>query len=124
MKAGNQQTGARLRVVLAPDVAIGPGKADLLEGVAETGSIAAAGRRLGMSYKKARGLIEALNVQFGTPLVTTSRGGNARGGAALTDLGKTVLDEYRKMEAKTTKAIASDLARMRELLLKVSGREE
>ncbi|PIW26327.1 MAG: ModE family transcriptional regulator [Rhodospirillales bacterium CG15_BIG_FIL_POST_REV_8_21_14_020_66_15] len=116
MKAGNQQTGARLRIVLAPDIAIGPGKADLLEGVGETGSIAAAGRMLGMSYKKAWGLIEALNEQFGTPLVLTSRGGSTRGGAELTDLGRKVLDQYRKMEAKTAKAIASDLIAMRKLV--------
>ncbi|HBC07258.1 MAG: winged helix-turn-helix domain-containing protein [Alphaproteobacteria bacterium] len=116
MKAGNQQTGARLRVVLAPDVAIGPGKADLLQGVGETGSIAAAGRDLGMSYKKAWGLIEALNAQFGTPLVTTSRGGSTRGGAELTELGHKILDQYRKMEAKTEKAIAGDLIAMRKLL--------
>lgn len=116
MKAGNQQTGARLRVVLAQDVAIGPGKADLLEGVGETGSIAAAGRRLGMSYKKAWGLIEAMNAQFGTPLVSTSRGGSSRGGAELTDLGSKVLDQYRKMEAKTAKAIAGDLIAMRKLI--------
>ena len=116
MKAGNQQTGARLRVVLAQDVAIGPGKADLLEGVGETGSIAAAGRRLGMSYKKAWGLIEAMNAQFGTPLVSTSRGGSSRGGAELTDLGSKVLEQYRKMEAKTVKAIAGDLTAMRKLI--------
>lgn len=121
MKAGNQQTGARLRIVLAPDVAIGPGKADLLEGVGETGSIAAAGRRLGMSYKKAWGLIEALNGQFGSPLVATSRGGSSRGGAELTELGLKILDQYRKMEAKTEKAIAGDVAAMRKLLPNEDG---
>ena len=123
MKAGNQTTGARLRVVLAPDVAIGPGKADLLEGVGETGSIAAAGRRLGMSYKKAWGLIEALNGQFGTPLVATSRGGSRRGGAELTDLGQKVLGQYRAMEAKTEKAIAGDIAGMRKLLAETAEAE-
>ena len=46
MKAGNKTSGARLRIVLEPDIAIGPGKADILEGIRETGSIAAAGRRM------------------------------------------------------------------------------
>lgn len=116
MKAGNRTTGARLRIVLSPDIAIGPGKADLLQGVERTGSIAAAGRDLGMSYKRAWSLIEAMNSQFGAPLVTATRGGNRRGGAELTDLGHKVLNQYRAMEAKTAKAIARDLAALRRLL--------
>jgi molybdate transport system regulatory protein len=61
MKAGNKQVGARLRIVLEPDIAIGPGKADILQGIKETGSIAAAGRRMGMSYKRAWLLVETMN---------------------------------------------------------------
>lgn len=61
MKAGNKQVGARLRHLLEPDIAIGPGKADILEGVKETGSIAAAGRWMGMSYKRAWLLVETMN---------------------------------------------------------------
>jgi len=116
MKAGNQTTGARLRIVLSPDVAIGPGKADLLQGVERTGSIAAAGRELGMSYKRAWSLIEAMNAQFGQPLVTTTRGGNRRGGAELTELGRKVLNQYRAMEAKTAKAITKEMSALRRLL--------
>ena len=116
MKAGNQTVGARLRVVLAPDIAIGPGKADLLQEVGETGSIAAAGRELGMSYKRAWSLIEAMNAQFGAPLVVANRGGRQRGGAELTDLGRKVLERYRTIEAKTQKAIAADLTALRKLL--------
>ena len=116
MKAGNQQTGARLRIVLAPDVAIGPGKADLLDGIERTGSIAAAGRELGMSYKRAWSLVEAMNGHFGQPVVETSRGGRARGGAALTPLGRKLLDLYRKMETETRSVIKKDVQAMRRLL--------
>lgn len=116
MKAGNLRTGARLRIVLAPDVAIGPGKADLLEGIATTGSIAAAGRRLGMSYKRAWSLVERLNALFREPLVVTSRGGAGHGGASLTPAGAEVLASYRRMEAATAQAIAEDLGRLRVLL--------
>jgi molybdate transport system regulatory protein len=115
MKVGNRTVGARLRVVLAPDVALGPGKADLLEAVAGTGSIAAAGRALGMSYKRAWVLIEAMNGDFGTPLVQTSKGGRAYGGAALTETGERVLDLYRRMEAHAGEAIADDLEALRTL---------
>lgn len=116
MKAGNQTIGARLRVVLEPDVAIGPGKADLLDGIEKTGSIAAAGRQLGMSYKRAWSLIETLNEDFGAPLATTTRGGSQRGGAELTPLGQKVLALYRKMEERTHDVIATDVAALRKLL--------
>lgn len=113
MKVANQTTGARLRLVLAPRIAIGPGKADLLEGIRETGSIAAAGRRMGMSYKRAWGLVETLNGYFSEPLVATSRGGAMQGGAALTTMGAHVLDTYRRMEARTAEAVAEDFDALR-----------
>lgn len=116
MKAGNKQVGARLRIVLEPDIAIGPGKADILEGVKETGSIAAAGRRMGMSYKRAWLLVETMNRCFKTPLVETSRGGRVRGGATLTPTGELVLACYRRMEALTEKAITKEMAKLRAVM--------
>lgn len=116
MKAGNRTVGARLRVVLDDDVAIGPGKADLLEGIRETGSISAAGRRMGMSYKRAWLHVEALNGAFREPLVTATRGGRAQGGAALTGAGEEVLTRYRAMEGKTSEVVAPDVAALRLLL--------
>jgi molybdate transport system regulatory protein len=116
MRIGNRTVGARLRIVLEPDIAIGPGKADLLEGIRETGSIAAAGRRLGMSYKRAWLLVETMNGCFKSPLVEASRGGQARGGATLTPDGERVLECYRRMEALTVKAIATEMAELRNLL--------
>lgn len=113
MKAGNQTVGARLRVVIAPGVAIGPGKADLLQGIKELGSISAAGRRLDMSYKRAWYLVETLNSHFGKPLVESVKGGRAGGGARLTPLGEEVLWAFREMENLTNEAIAPVLKRLR-----------
>lgn len=109
MKAGNRTLGARLRVVLGRDIAIGPGKADLLEGIKTTGSIAAAGRRMGMSYKRAWYLTDSMNRCFRTPLVEAAKGGPAGGGARLTPLGEEVLCRYRRMQARAEQAIATDL---------------
>lgn len=72
--------GVRLRVFLEPDIAIGPGKAEILEGIRDTGSIAAAGRRMNMSYKRAWLLVDTMNACFCEPLVETSRGGRTQGG--------------------------------------------
>jgi len=123
MKAGNKTVGARLRIVLKPGVAIGPGKADILAGIQETGSIAAAGRRMGMSYKRAWLLVEVLNTYFSEPMVIARRGGNARGGAALTPMGEKVLAGYRRMEALTEKAIAKELDELSKSLADISDQQ-
>jgi molybdate transport system regulatory protein len=109
MKPKHQEFGARLRLVLAPGIAIGPGKADLLAAIAETGSISAAGRRLKMSYRRAWLLVEELNTSFKMPLVAAGKGGAHGGGARLTETGAAVLRRFRSIEAKTAKAIARDL---------------
>jgi molybdate transport system regulatory protein len=98
-----------LRLILGPDTLMGAGKADLLEWIAETGSIAAAGRRMGMSYKRAWYLIDTINAYFGEPLVASARGGKAGGGARLTPMGESVLALYRRMEANAGNAIEGDL---------------
>jgi molybdate transport system regulatory protein len=69
-----------LRVLLARDTSLGPGKADLLQGIRDTNSIAAAGRRMGMSSKRAWYLIETMNSYFGHPLVIATKGGKTGGG--------------------------------------------
>lgn len=111
-----KRLGARLRVVLADDIAIGPGKAALLEGVRDTGSIAAAGRAMGMSYKRAWMLVDTMNRCFAEPLVVTARGGAARGGATLTEAGARVLAAYRRMEVLTAEATADELAALRAMV--------
>lgn len=116
MKAGNQTLGARLRIVLDTDIAIGPGRADILQGIKDTGSIAAAGRRMGMSYKRAWLLVEAINRSFEAPLVLASRGGRAGGKTELTALGEEVLSAYRRMEQLTEAAIKPEMKKLRRAL--------
>ncbi|MCR6636113.1 LysR family transcriptional regulator [Devosia sp.] len=109
-----------LRIVLNDKAYVGPGRADLLEGIARTGSISAAGKDMGMSYKRAWGLVQALNEGFGRPLVETARGGAAQGGAFLTPLGEEVLARYRAMQTATEAAIADDVALLRGLISDIS----
>ena len=101
--------GISLRVILAKGIAFGPGKADLLEHIRDTGSIAAAGRRMKMSYTRAWGLVNDMNDDFAAPLVRSAKGGAERGGASLTDLGAEVLDRYRRMQAASQRAASADL---------------
>ena len=98
-----------LRVTFTDEFFLGPGRADLREGIAETGSISAAGKRMGMSYKRAWGLVQARNDGWGRPLVETSRGGAEQGGASLTADGEFVLQRYRAMQQSTRDAIRTDV---------------
>lgn len=114
MKPTKNPVGARLKIVLGEETAIGPGKADLLEHIVVTGSIAAAGRHMSMSYRRAWLLVDEMNQMFKTPVVTTAKGGKGGGGGAvLTPLGKDVLKRYRNMQAVTARAIAEDLKVLR-----------
>lgn len=116
MKKVNKKPGLKLRLVLEPGTAMGPGKAEILKGVKETGSITAAGRRLGMSYKRAWQLVDSMNHDFVEPLVKTSKGGQSGGGAKLTPLGNKVLNCYTRMVVKTEKVIARDLLQLKKSL--------
>src|SRR6056297_3052108 len=92
--AASDGTGAprlRIRIVFGENAMLGPGKADLLEGIRDTGSIAAAGRTMSMSYKRAWTLVEEMNKAFRDPLVESTRGGARGGGARLTEAGEAVL---------------------------------
>lgn len=106
----------RLRLVFAPGEMLGPGKADLLEGIARTGSIAAAGRDMGMSYKRAWQLVETMNEMFRDPVVESTRGGAKGGGAVLTEAGKAVLHEFRSLEAVAENAGAAHIERLKAML--------
>jgi molybdate transport system regulatory protein len=97
-----------LRITLSEDFYIGPGRADLLELIAQSGSITQAARRMGMSYKRAWVLVQALNEGFGATLIETQRGGVEQG-AALTTAGAEVLKRYRHMEEQARSAIAADV---------------
>jgi len=91
--------------------AMGPGKAELIERIAETGSISAAARAMGMSYRRAWQLVEALNAAYKSPVVVTAVGGDKGGGARVTPHGRRLAAAFRAMERKASAAIAADLRR-------------
>ena len=99
----------RIRLLIGDRVALGPGKASLLDIIDKTGSISAAAREMGMSYRKAWGLIDNINNDFLEPLVIKTTGGKGGGGALLSNYGKEILTRYLDMEKKANVSIASDL---------------
>ena len=106
----------RLRIVSGKKIAFGPGKAELLALLAETGSIGEAAKRMDMSYMRAWSLVQTMNDCFQEPLVESARGGNRHGGARLTETGRQVLRLYQKMEAASLKASKKDWASFQKLL--------
>jgi len=107
----------RLRILLGESIAIGPGKAALLEAINQNGSISAAARANGMSYRRAWNLVDTMNKCFITPLVDTSTGGARGGGAHLTELGHTILAAYQDMEIKARRAIAREFTAFERFLV-------
>lgn len=111
----------RIRILFDADAMLGPGKADLLERIGETGSIAAAGRAMSMSYKRAWMLVDEMNSAFRDPLVESTRGGARGGGARLTDAGTEVLAHYRKLEEIMADAGAARIEALRSMLRDIPG---
>ena len=111
----------RLRLLFGDRLVFGPGKGELLARIAETGSIAAAGRAMGMSYKRAWALVEEMNAAFQEPLVSSARGGAGGGGAVLTETGRAVLQAYQALLAAVETAAAPETARIAALLRDMSG---
>jgi molybdate transport system regulatory protein len=103
--------GLTLRVLGRGSPAMGPGKAELIERIADTGSISAAARAMGMSYRRAWQLVEALNGAYKQPVVVTAVGGEKGGGARVTPHGRRLAAQFRAMEEKASAAIAADLKR-------------
>jgi molybdate transport system regulatory protein len=106
----------RFRIVCGKEIAFGPGKADLLEFIAETGSIGKAASRMKMSYMRAWSLIQAMNKCFQQPVIKTARGGSERGGAELTETGRRALELYRQMEAAGLKGAQTGWRALQQLL--------
>jgi len=104
----------KAQVYLGDDVAMGPGKADLLEAIISEGSISAAGRKLGMSYRRTWLLVDTMNSCFIDPLVETATGGNKGGGAHVTARGQEILRLYRQLEAEMNRV--RDGATAREIM--------
>jgi molybdate transport system regulatory protein len=98
-----------IRVDFGPLGSLGPGKIRLMELISKHGSISAAGKEMGMSYRRAWLLVDDINQVFREPLVEKQTGGSGGGGARLTKLGRDVVGRYRAIEGAATTASAADL---------------
>ncbi|WP_404382700.1 winged helix-turn-helix domain-containing protein [Caenispirillum salinarum] len=115
-RSGPETLRMRLRFKRGAQLVLGPGRMDLLALIDELGSISAAARRMGMSYRRAWLLVDETNRHFAGPLVESATGGQKGGGAHLTDTGREVLALYRDMEDRASAAVEPDLERLRRLL--------
>ena len=105
----------RPRIYIGEQIAIGPGKVDLLRKIGETRSIAAAARSLGLPYKRAWLLVDTLNRGFGRPVVVTVTGGKRGGGATLTPLGEDLIARYDALERRLNAEATTELEAVRAL---------
>lgn len=112
----------RIRIMAGKDIALGPGKVDLLEAIEHTGSISAGARALGLSYRRAWDLMDTMNQCFKQPLVQRVKGGKGGGGAQLTAAGRGMLKLYRTMETKALKAIGPEWKTVQKSLKKNPGK--
>jgi len=103
------KSSLKIRVTNGNLIAMGPGKADLLEAIDTSGSISAAAKQMGMSYRRAWELVDVMNKCFKQPLVTSSSGGAHGGGAQLTEFGYLILKTYRDLVAKAAMATNAEL---------------
>lgn len=106
----------KIRLHNGADIAMGPGKAELLAAIAEHGSISAAARAMGMSYRRAWLLVETMNRSFREPLVSTLAGGKHGGGTQLTALGEQVMQRYQALCAKAQVAVQAEAAELADWL--------
>jgi molybdate transport system regulatory protein len=100
----------RVSIVFESGARIGPGKVKLLESIRDNGSISAAAREMGMSYKRAWVLLDSINQAFTEPVVTAAPGGAGGGGASLTSFGVEVLERYNRILDRAVKNAVDDLA--------------
>jgi molybdate transport system regulatory protein len=107
----------RIRIALGENIAIGQGKADLLEAIHRRGSISAAARELAMSYRKAWLMVDEMNQCFRSPVVLAAKGGLRGGGAQVTPLGLEALERFRRIQAEASAAIEADVRAFRKRLL-------
>jgi molybdate transport system regulatory protein len=106
----------RLRINKGEEIAIGPGKVALLEAIVSTGSITAAAKELGMSYRRAWLLVDEMNRCFKNPLVESAKGGKEGGGTVVNETGQEVIRLYRQIEQVAEETTAKELARLNRLL--------
>ena len=108
----------QIRILFRKAIAMGPGKAELLQAIERTGSISGAARAMEMSYRRAWMLVDVMNQSFRQALVSTETGGQKGGGAHVTEFGRQVLQRYLDMEAKAAAAVADEMAGFAQLMAK------
>lgn len=106
----------RLRLHHGDTIAIGPGKVSLLEAIDRTGSISAAAREIGMSYRRAWVLIDEMNQALRQPPLETLTGGAGGGGSTLSASGRAVVQHYREAEARALQACAKEIGQLNRLI--------
>lgn len=106
----------RMRIVRDDEIAIGPGKVDLLEAIASEGSISGAARRMSMSYRRAWLLLDQMNRSLSTPATVSAMGGQAGGGCMLTSVGEEIVRLYRDIERQALIASAPQIEALDKLL--------
>ena len=106
----------RLRVTAGEVIAVGPGKIDLLEAIAQTGSITAAAKSIGMSYRRAWILVDQINACLRQPAVASAQGGERGGGSRLTVAGQALVEHYRRIEGRAAEACADEIAALLRLM--------
>ena len=106
----------KVQIYLDDEIAFGPGKCEMLGLIDKHGSISAAGRAMGLSYRRAWLLVDTMNRCFREPLVSTGKGGARGGGATLTPLGKAVWQRFRAMDEALQRCAKTDVAYLRRQL--------
>lgn len=109
----------QIRILFRKAIAMGPGKAELLQAIERTGSISAAAREMDMSYRRAWLLVDTMNQSFKQVLVSTETGGQRGGGARVTEFGHEVLQRYLAMEAKAANSVSGEMAEFVKLMAKL-----
>lgn len=111
---GAKRLKLKAQLLVGNEIAFGPGKADLLDAIRSAGSITAAARRMGLSYRRAWTMVDTMNRLFAEPLVVTAFG--ARGGASLTPAGETALSAYRQLQADLAASVWTSQTRLLSML--------
>lgn len=120
MTSDTRRLKVKIQFYCGDEIAMGPGKADLLDAIDREGSISAAGRALGMSYRRTWLLVDTMNRCWDLPLVETAMGGKQGGGARVTELGHGILRHYRALQndldrASDGEALAAIVSALRDL---------
>ena len=117
-QTSNIRCRSRFRIMSGDLIALGPGKADLLQSINHMGSISEAARQSNISYRRAWDMVDTMNQCFSEPLVESVTGGKGGGGATLTSLGKRVVEIYRNMEKKASMATQAEWKSLKNCLKK------